>query len=201
MALFDVIQNRWELLGERERRLFSLLGVTFVLFVLLVLGYFINDGLSSIEEKNQLTREALRDIEEKREEYLEAKRNPTDVTRQITSEAPSMASYLEQIANEVGVQIPESNERQATTKGKFSERTIDVKLRGVTVEQLAQFLQRIETHSQIIVTQRLFVKTHFSQKEKLDVELTVATYERAKEQHKGPKPSEDKSDDDEERGG
>ena len=112
--------------------------------------------------------------------YLEEMaRADTSVVAQIGREAPPLASYLESIANDVGVTIPESNERPATNKGKFQEKTVEIALRGVSIEKLAEFLKQIETRSPIVVTQRLHVKTRFNQQDMLDVELTVATYQLA----------------------
>ena len=187
MAVFDDLSDRWERTSVRERRLVVLLGLTGVLCAFGYVGFLISDGLSSIAEKNSKVRAALRTLDENRDEFLAQKSHPVDSAAVIGDEAPALATYLEAIANEVGVQIPESQERPPTAKGKFHERAIELKLRGVKLEQLAQFLKLVETRSATVVTQRLFVKPQFSDHEKMDVELTIATFERAKAAREGQK--------------
>lgn len=179
MAFFDDIGRKWERLAPRERRLFAALGVTFVLCVFGFVGLQIHDGLSSIEARNDKARKVLKDLDEQRQALIEARTQGQSPTPLGGGEAPPLATYLDGIAGELGVQIPESTERPPVPKGKFQERTVDIKMRGLTVRQLADFLRQVETRSQAVVTQRLFVKTYFNQHDKLDVELTVATYERA----------------------
>lgn len=180
MAFFDDLKNRWERLAPRERRLLQLLGLTAIACVFGFVGFQVNDGLREIERRNDDVREALRTIELHRDSYEQSRAQ--DTAALIGPEAPPLATYLDQLAQETGFPIPEATERPPVTKGKFVERSIDLKLRGLTVQQLADFLQKVETRSPTVVTQRLYVKTYFNQHDKLDVELTVATWERAKKE-------------------
>lgn len=182
---FEGVRDWWERLAPREKRLFGLLGLTFVVCVFALIGYRIRDGLAAIEARNAAAREALRSIDEHRDDLMGGGGPKGDLAARLGGAAPSLAPYLESIANEVGIQIPESSERTPTTKGEHNELVIDVKLRGVTIDQLAQFLKKVETRHPAVVTQRLYVRTYFNQHEKLDVELTVAAYEKA--QKKAPK--------------
>ncbi len=178
--MFDGIRDWWERTAPRERRLLTLLGVTAVICIFGFIGFQISDGLSSMEKKNQATREALQSLAEHRDDLEAAKDKSASVVSLIGDEAEPLATYLESIEQEIGVKIQKSTEKQMVTKGKFHERALSVQLYDVTVDQLARFLERIETKSPIVVTQRLFVKRSSVNKEKLDrVEITVATYERA----------------------
>ena len=188
--ILDDVQQWWERLAARERNLFSLLGLALVIGFAGVVGYQIHGGLNELETANTDTRDALRMIDEVGGAYLTGKNNPNDPVASIVETAPPLTTYLEGIATEVGVQIPESSERQPVQKGKFQERAVDVKLRGVTTRQLSSFLQMVETRSQTVVTQRIYAKPQFNAHDKLDVELTVATYERPKKEKK----SKDKGD-------
>jgi hypothetical protein len=187
---FESQREWWERLAPREKRLFGALGVTFVICIFGFVGLQIRNGLHDIEDKNASVRLALEQLETHALEQANARTGDVDVNAIIGDTAPPLATYLEGIANEVGISIPESTERPSVTKGRFHERSIDLKLRGVTLEQLAQFLKRVETRSPAVVTQRVFVKPYVSAHDKLDVELTIATYEKAKPE-KG-KPSDSK---------
>jgi hypothetical protein len=177
--MFDRMREWWEQVAPRERRLMTLLGVTAVICVFGFIGFQISDGLSDMSKKNQATRDALQSLADHRDELEAAKDKSVNVVAMIGEESESLATYLESIEQEVGVKIQKSTEKPVVTKGKFHERALSVQLYDVTVDQLARFLERIETKSPIVVTQRLFVKRSSVNKEKLDrVEITVATYER-----------------------
>jgi type II secretory pathway component PulM len=198
---FEALRDRWENMAPREKRLVLALGVAVVASVFGFIGLQIRSGLNDLDSKNSQTRYALRLIDEHQEEVY-AKRDATDnPEHRIPDSAQPLATYLDGIATQVGVTIPESSERPAVTRGKYHELSIDVKLHGVSLDQLAKFLKLVETNGQAVVTQRLYVKPYISAHDKLDVELTIAAYEKAKPgsegkgKGKGPKGKPVDSDD------
>jgi hypothetical protein len=182
---FEALKDRWENMAPREKRLLGLLGALLVGAVFLIIGWQIRSGLSDLESKNAKTRDALRLITEHQDEIY-AKRNSTDNPEQrIPDTAQPLATYLDGIATQVGVTIPEQSERPVVKRGKFDELSIDIKLRGVSLDQLSKFLRLVETSGQAVVTSRLYIKPYISAHEKLDVELTIAAFEKSKTPAKG----------------
>jgi hypothetical protein len=177
---FEGLRDRWENMAPREKRLVIALGVTAVVCVFGFIGLQIRGGLADLEEKNGQTRYALRLIDEHQDEIFAKKNSPEDPERLIPETAQPLTTYLDGIATQVGVTIPEQSERPAQVRGKFHELSVDIKLRGVTLDQLARFLKLVETSGQAVVTQRLYVKPYVSAHDKLDVELTIAAYEKLK---------------------
>jgi hypothetical protein len=173
------LRDWWEHLAPRERRLMSLLGITAVVCVFAFIGIMINNGLSELEKKNAAMRTALRTIDERRDVIVGASSQDSAVLAMIGDTAPPLATYLEGIEGEVGVQIRNSTERPALPKGKFKEHALQVTLYNVTLAELTEFLRKIETKSPAVVTQRIYVKRSSSSPDKMDrVEITVATWER-----------------------
>ena len=189
MALVDGLREKWERWTPRERRMVVLLGATFVLFAVGLVARQIISGLSTLEEKNAKTRAALKLLEENREDLIAARSKAGAEMSVFDAEVPPLATYLEGIATELGIQIPESTEKPGVPKGKFSERLVEVKLKNITLAELAEFLRRVETNSPAVVTQRVLVmKSAFGTPEKLDsADLTIAAYERIKENGKDAK--------------
>jgi type II secretory pathway component PulM len=187
---FEAVRDRWESMAPREKRLLGLLGVALVLAVFIIIGWQIQGGLAELETKNAATRNALLLITEHQDEIY-AKRNSTDNPEsRIPENAQPLATYLDGIATQAGVTIPEQSERPVVKKGKYDELSIDIKLRGVSLEQLSKFLRLVETSGQAVVTERLYIKPYISAHEKLDAELTIAAFEKAKTPAKGkPKPA------------
>ncbi len=185
------VRAQWDRLSLRERRLLTFFGGIFVALIVFSIGYVIADGLSTIEVRNRDMRQALKDMSNHREEFVRAKAEGDNWKRKIPEEGKGqpLQGFLEAAAKELDITIPEMNERPAQARGKqFQEKSVDIKLRGINLQQLAEFMRKVETTSQnVVVVSRLFVRTRFNQHDQLDVEMTVSTFERGSpEKPKGP---------------
>jgi type II secretory pathway component PulM len=186
----DALRERWERLSQRERTMVTALGVAFAVMVTLIVGFVITDGLSSLEERNADMRQALRDIETRRDGYIKARAKTEQIDHKIGTTPVQLSGYLEAAAKETGVEIPESNERPPQPAGKaYVERSVDLRLKSVRIEQLGAFLKRIETGQNMVLVTALSVRTRDDKHQELDVEMTVSTYEHA------PKKAEPKKGD------
>jgi hypothetical protein len=184
------IRAQWERLSLRERRLLTLLAGCLMALVVFSIGYLIADGLRSIETRNRDMRQALKDIANHREEFARNKADSDRWKLKIPEEGKGQAlqGFLEGAAKELDITIPEMNERPPQPRGKqFVEKSVDIKLRGLNLQQLAEFMRKVETTSQyVVVVSRLYVRTRFNQHDQLDAEITVSTFERgAPERLKG----------------
>ena len=176
------VTSEWNRMAPRERRLVTALVGAVVAFAVLVTGFLIVDSLHSIDQYNDETREALANIAKHRDEYLEAKARMVAQEVRIGNEPPQFAADLEEAAREVNIQIPETNEHPAVPVGKrYLEHQVDVKLRQLDLQSLTKFLAKLETGRRLIVITQLRLRKHFSEGNKLDVELTATAYERVKE--------------------
>jgi hypothetical protein len=185
------MRAQWERLSLRERRLLTLLGGVFVALVVFSVGYIIADGLRSIDTRNRDMRQALKDMASHRDEFIRARMDTDRWKLKIPEEGKGqpLQGFLEAAAKELDITIPEMNERPAQARGKqFVEKSVDIKLRGLNLQQLAEFMRKVETTSQhVVVVSRLFVRTRFNQHDQLDIEMTVSTFERGTlEKPKGP---------------
>lgn len=189
----NALRDWFERLSQRERTMVSALGVTFVLMVTLIVGFVITDGLSSLGERNADMRQALRDIETQREAYLKLKAKSSQLETRLGHTPIQLGGYLEQAAKESGVEIPESNERAPVAAGKWTERSVELSLKRVRIDALANFLKRVETGPNLVVVTALMVRTRDDKHQELDVEMTVSTYERGGEKKDKPGAKKDKT--------
>ncbi len=190
----NALRDRFERLSARERTMVTALGIAALVMVTLIVGFFITDGLSTLEEKNANMRQALRDIETQRDAYLKAKNKSSSLATRVGHTPIQLSGYLEQAAKETGVEIPESNESGPTAAGKaFMERSVDLRLKAVRIEQLAAFLKRIETGPNLVAVTSLSIRTRDDKHEELDVEMRVSTWEHAQPKTTGKKEKGDKS--------
>jgi general secretion pathway protein M len=176
------LQSEWNRMAPRERRLVSVLIGAVVAFAVLVTGFIVFGNLSDLQQKNDDTREALAEIAKHKDEYLEARERMRAQEVRIGTEPPQFAADLEEAAREVSIQIPETNEQPAVAVGKrYLEHRVDVKLRQVDLQSLSKFLAKLENGRRLIVVTQLRVRKHFSEGDKLDVELTAVAWEKVKE--------------------
>src|SRR5262244_2122751 len=112
------IRAQWDRLTVRERRLISSLAGVGGLMLTLLLGYFVWASLSDIEDHNTAARQALKDIAQHRDEFLDARRRMTSQEVRVSRTPVALASLLEAAANDAGVKLDETNERQAAPRGK-----------------------------------------------------------------------------------
>ncbi len=179
ITAMTAIEERWERLASRERRLITMLGATFAVCLGVWAAFRISDGLGVLETANAASREAIESVLQHQADLAAGKaKAPTQAV--IGDETVALASYVDAIADELGVSLPETSPRTGPVKGKFQEKTIDVTVRNVTLDQLATMLQQVETRSPGVVTQRLKVTPYARQQDHMDVELTIATWERVK---------------------
>jgi hypothetical protein len=156
------------------------MAVTFVLMLTLIIGFFITDGLTTFEERNSDMRQALKDLDTHRENYLKAKNKLQQLEARIGHNSIQLGGYLETAAKEAGVQIPESNELPPAPAGKhYVEKAVEMHLRTVKLDALGKFLKKIETGPNLVVVTALNIKTRDDKHEDLDVDITVSTYEHA----------------------
>jgi cell division protein FtsB len=167
----DSLRDRWEQMPPRERRLVTILVTTIVVGVAFYVALGIRDGLVALEDKNQQKREALRALA-----LYRTGAATTQSVVQIPAEAEKLDRYIDGIIQKIGIESPRYPQPKDTKKGKYIERTFKLKFDDLTITQLKDFLERIETGSKVVIVKELHVKVNFRDKEKLDLDLTVATY-------------------------
>ena len=168
MATADQLREKWERITPRERMMVSVLGATFVGVVLAWLGFMISDGLDAIEKRNGASRVALKSLDAA---------GPTQV---FPNQPEKLETYLDKIAKEVGIELPGTSPRTPVERGEFKESSTRLEINGITIYELKDFLELIESRNRLVVITSLHVKQHFKDKEQLNVDMIVTTYSKAK---------------------
>jgi type II secretory pathway component PulM len=172
------LRDRWEQVSPREQRLILALGITFVVVVLFILGRGITGGLDALDEKNQKARATLRVLHDYRQNLSSGAAEAKEV--KLPDEPVKLQSYLEGIAGEVGITIPGFNPQADAAKEGVVTSSTRFQIRGISLQQLTDFLEKVETQSPHVVVQSLDIKRDFRDKQKLDIDVHVTTYANAK---------------------
>jgi hypothetical protein len=152
-----------------------LLGATFVCVVLAWLGFMISDGLDEIEARNGKTRVALRSLET-------CSTNESGPAQVFPDEPEKLETYLDKVAKDVAIEIPGTSPRTPVERGEYKESSTRLQISGITIYELKDFLEKVETRNRLVVITSLHVKKHFKDQEMLNVDMVVTTYSKVKAQ-------------------
>lgn len=172
----DGMRDRWERMNPREQRLLMLLGIALVVCLVAAVVFYIQNGMAATKRQNDESREALRALEVYRNAKAEAERATSGAAVAFPKKALELDSYLDDIITELQLESPTYPKVKKKTKDSFTEASIEVKLRGLTIQQLADFFERVESRSPFVAVTALNIDTNFKDKEKLDLDFTITTF-------------------------
>ena len=137
-------------------------------------------------------REVMQAIETERETIERAKAGKSAIEQRYASPAPPLAAFLARLASEAGVEIPESQDRQAVPHGKrFEERSTKITLRKVGLIKLVKFLEKIEHSGHPVRLSQFDMRKRGSEPDSYDVDLVVSAFDRKAEPKPPPKAGRD----------
>lgn len=166
-------------MSPRERRLLSIFGLCIGVFLVLLVPLGLGSMLSSRRETNAELRDAIHRIQANRN-TLKAKQAQRDqIAARYTKKAPKLGGFLEQLAKDTGVEIPEAQDRPETPIGKrYVERSIQIRLRKVNGLPLLRFLEKIEQSGYPLAITRFNLRKRGADRDTFDVEMIVSAYDR-----------------------
>lgn len=186
------LRERLQRLEDRERRLLAVLvGLVVVFFLLLpptALFAVLHSKRSSVED----IRNAIASIEDERETIERAKATKGAIEQRYARPAPPLAAFLARLASEAGVEIPESQDRQAVPHGKrFEERSTKITLRKVGLLKLTQFLEKIAQSGHPVRISQFDIRKRGSEPDSYDVDMIVSAFDRKAEAKSAAKGGRD----------
>lgn len=174
-------------LSPRERRLLLLLGFATLLFVFFLVSWLSSRRLASIEAERADTLEALRTIQRLRPEIAQRAARRETLLARYRQRPPALTTFVEAKAGEAEVQVAEAQDRPAATVGRrFTERSVQIRLRAVSLTALANFMDRLEQAPFPVAITQIRVRRRFGERDRYDVDdMVIATWEHAVEARPG----------------
>lgn len=181
VTAFVNLRERLQSLEERERRLlgFALLvaGLGIVLAPPIALYAVLHGKRSEVEA----VRTAISSIQDQSEMIQRARSEKDALVERYRSPAPQLQAFLAKLASDVGVEIPESQDRQLVPRGKrFDERSTKVTLRKIGMLKLVKFLEKIEQSGHPVKVSQIDIRKR-PDPDQYDVDLIVSAFD-----HKAP---------------
>ena len=174
------IADRIARLDAREQRILNGALIALAVLVLFVLPI----GLTALEHSRRSENQALRDasdsISDSSDQIERAKLEKAATLQRYAKPAPPMAAFLAGLASEAGIEIPESQDRQAIPHGKkYSERSTKIALHKVGMLKLSKFMERIEQADMPVSISSLNIRKRGPDPDSYDVEMIVSAFDRS----------------------
>ncbi len=169
-------------LAKREKYLVILTGA--VIFLIIVFEFLISPFLEAkVKLKNGVKEKeaALEEMFLMRAEYNALKNTSQDLQDIIARrrESVTLFSFLEKQAGQADIKGNISYMKPSVSQGTgpYKESMVEMKLIGITLKQLADFLYCIESPQDVISVKRISIKENTKESGYLDVILQVLTLE------------------------
>ena len=180
MAAVDRFRDKWESISPRERRLVVLLGAAAVIVAVLYVALAIKDRLDALEAKNHAARSALHKLTA----YRATARTPAaagDPVAAITAEQVPLESYIYKASEQAKVPVQTVTPRTPTPRGKYMVHAVQIDVDELSLVQVKDFLQLLETESRIVQVTSLKLNRNFRDQEKLKLSAEISSYSRPAE--------------------
>jgi hypothetical protein len=173
------VQERFESLEPRERRLVLLLvGIGFVMAVMLV-PVGVSALLSEKTERNAVLKAAIERIALEGDEIRERQARHEALLARYETPAPALAGFLDKAASASGVEIPEVGDQSVVTHGKrYEERYVSIPLRKVGLVGLVKFMERVSGGTEPTSISKLNIRKRGVTPDTYDVQMTVSSFVR-----------------------
>jgi general secretion pathway protein M len=135
--------------------------------------------LKSKSDESEAYRTAIDDVIASQPALVKAEQKRQSIANRYARPAPPLSSFIDSLARELTLDVPEIQDRPTVPHGKrYEERAVRLQLRKVDLAKLSNFLEKIEVAGYPIVLSKLNVHKRISEPDSYDVELIVSAYDR-----------------------
>ena len=174
----DRARDFWDRISPRERRLVVIGAIVAPITLALWLGFAIHDGLDAMEQRNNKTRKALVVVEDMRARG-QTHTAGDDTIATMGVEPLSLDTYLTNAAKKAHFDMKSTiTPHQPVTKNGFVTNTSSVTIDKMSIAEVKDFLQAIETDSKAVAITHLELRRDFRDKDKLSATIEVSNYSK-----------------------
>lgn len=178
--------DRLARLDPRERRLLSALAIIACVLVFAIGPVGLAMLLSGRRAQNERLRTAISEVQQGRDRLRRTEAEKQALTARYKPPAPQLAGFLETLAKQASLEIPESQDRPVAPHGKdFEERSNKLTLRKVDLLTLIKFMEGIEQSGHPVSISQLNLRKRGSEPNSFDVTMVVSAFD-IKERPKKP---------------
>ncbi len=168
-------------LEKREKRI-VVAGVIFL--VCFVLFHFTVSPLLQARQQTQKAliqkKEDIKKIRQLQEEYRQLQNQAVNIQNRLQKRSPSFTlfSFIEERATKAKVkqQINSMTPSISEGEGPLQESRVDLKLEKISLQQLVDFLQQIESKDDVVAIKRISIQENSKEEGLLDVVMQIITF-------------------------
>ena len=185
------ISDRFARFVPRDQRVLNIAMLVVGALVVVVMPIILTVMVHSRRSENEALADAANNISDSLDQIEKAKLEKAITVGRYASPAPPLAAFLAGLASEVGIEIPESQDRQGVPHGKrYTERSTKMSLHRVGMMKLAKFMERIEQAGNPIRISSLNIRKRGPEPDMYDVDMTVSAFDRSAAAEKPKKAAE-----------
>ncbi|HYV45041.1 MAG TPA: type II secretion system protein GspM [Myxococcaceae bacterium] len=175
--IWGELQSWFLRLTERERVLVSAAGATLGVFIVFGILFSFSSSATSIRERTEKKLKQLEQAEALAASYSDAERARQDVERQLSTNAVSLISYIEDKGEKAGMKIPSMNPKGEVplADGKIVESSVELTLTDISLRSLHEFLTSVEQGPGVVKVKYLRLEPR-PDSQTLTAWATIATY-------------------------
>ncbi|NVM21200.1 MAG: type II secretion system protein M [Desulfobacterales bacterium] len=151
----------------------------FVLLYVVIFPFF--SSRAKLRRGIEGNQEQLKEVMHLSAEYQALQKNSGGMRKAITGRKKdfTLFSLLEKLAGQAGVKdrIKYMRPSRSQGKGRYEISTVEMQLEGITMQQLFDYLYRIEAPKNIVRIKRISIKKHKEKSGYVDATLRVLTFE------------------------
>ena len=172
--------NFWQSLQPRERLFLGGAGAMLVLFLIFKIAI---DPLfkhsADLDRQIVTARRQLAELRTMQQEYQRQKTVVDSINSQLKRQQNfAIFSRLEEFAGQTGIRnkILYMKPTVSTPSEVYNEESVEIKMEGVTLEQLVRYLHQIENSPQLLKIKRLEIKPRFDNRQILTATFRVSAF-------------------------
>lgn len=135
----------WSRLSERDRKLATGLGIGVTLVFAVLSVYLATGHVQKLRFDIATRAKQLEEVREMRSDFRASKDRLEAVNAKLRANSLPPKSFLEEKARETRIDIQSMEDRAAPPNDLFKAQVVEVKMRKVTLANVARFLHKIES--------------------------------------------------------
>lgn len=166
---------------ERDRRALILGGSAIVIIVIYLIFHSYSSGVSNLQKRYVQLEGELVEVKMLKAEYEDSKKKIAQLSSQIKKENEALISVVEKILLNENIDrknfsIRDVNTRSNSEEDFYEEKSVDVELNRITLNDLVDILYKLQNRPSLKVS-NLNISTRINKSESMKVKLRVSTYE------------------------
>lgn len=173
-------------ISSRDRKVLMAGSVCLLLFLVLQFGIFpLMDKRDRLRRSIAAREKAVVEMKELQGQYRQLHSKANALLDQLVGRQTdfSLFSFLEQMAakSEVKPNITYMKPSETADDGPFKEILVEMKLQAVTLKQLVDFLQLVESPENVVALKKISIQMNKKEESSLDVIMQVVSLDRIEE--------------------